>query len=60
MPDVIICIPLINRDIDRITLRKTVPNKGDTITMIDATIDIPPAITLNILDPLSLDLSAAP
>jgi hypothetical protein len=41
-------------------LIKTAPRKGDAIIMIDKTIDITPATILNILDGLSLDLSAIP
>jgi hypothetical protein len=53
-PDVIICIPTIKRDIDNNMLIKIPPRKGDAIIMIDKTIDIIPAIILNILDPLLL------
>lgn len=60
MPDVIICIPTIKRDIDNNMLIKTAPRKGDAIIMIDKTIDITPATILNILDALLLDLSAIP
>ena len=60
MPDVIICILTITRDIDSKMLTKRAPMNGDAIIVTDKTIQISPATILNILDTLLLDLSAAP